>query len=137
MIGTELPRETLLAGVARGRAGSSADDAAALSEAILTSDNGPKRHCLEVALPSGATVRVAAQAKGAGMISPRFATMFCFLQTDAAIDAATLDLLTTVCVKRSFDRISVDGQLSTSDTVFVLASGASGVTVEPPRPTTS
>ena len=73
---------------------------------------------------------VAGQAKGAGMISPRFATMFCFLQTDAAIDAETLDLLTTVCVKRSFDRISVDGQLSTSDTVFVLAGGASGIRVE-------
>ena len=51
------------------------------------------------------------------MISPRHATMFCFVQTDAALDAETLDLLTGVCVKRSFDRISVDGQLSTSDTV--------------------
>src|SRR5205807_167179 len=59
------------------------------------------------------------------------ATMFCFLQTDAALSAATLDLLTTVCVKRSFDRISVDGQLSTSDTVFAMASGASGVAIDP------
>jgi glutamate N-acetyltransferase / amino-acid N-acetyltransferase len=65
------------------------------------------------------------------MISPRYATMFCFVQTDAAVDAQTLDLLTGVCVKRSFDRISVDGQLSTSDTVFAIASGASGVEVEP------
>jgi glutamate N-acetyltransferase/amino-acid N-acetyltransferase len=64
------------------------------------------------------------------MISPRHATMFCFVETDAALEAETLDLLTGVCVKRSFDRISVDGQLSTSDTVFVLASGASGVQVE-------
>src|SRR5204862_3522614 len=61
---------------------------------------------------------------------PRFATMFCFVQTDAAMSAETADLLTGVCVKRSFDRISVDGQLSTSDTVFVLANGASGVKVE-------
>jgi glutamate N-acetyltransferase / amino-acid N-acetyltransferase len=76
-------------------------------------------------------VRLSAQAKGAGMISPRFATMFCFIQTDAALDAETLDLLTGVCVKRSFDRISVDGQLSTSDTVVALANGASGVRVEP------
>ena len=53
------------------------------------------------------------------MISPRFATMFCFVQTDAALSAGTLDLLLGVTVKRSFDRISVDGQLSTSDTVFV------------------
>jgi glutamate N-acetyltransferase/amino-acid N-acetyltransferase len=128
VIGTELPRVPLLAGL-RAAAAQLGDEAGTLSEAILTSDNGPKRCCLEVALPSGATVRVAAQAKGAGMISPRYATMFCFLETDAALDAATLDLLTSVCVKRSFDRISVDGQLSTSDTVFVLASGASGVEV--------
>jgi glutamate N-acetyltransferase/amino-acid N-acetyltransferase len=65
------------------------------------------------------------------MISPRFATTFCFVQTDAAIARDTLDLLTTVTVKRSFDRISVDGQLSTSDTVFVLSGAASGVRVEP------
>jgi glutamate N-acetyltransferase/amino-acid N-acetyltransferase len=57
--------------------------------------------------------------------------MFCFVQTDAALEQETLDLLTGVCVKRSFDRISVDGQLSTSDTVFAMASGASGVTIEP------
>ncbi len=68
------------------------------------------------------------------MISPRHATMFCFIQTDAALDQATLDLLTGVCVKRSFDRISVDGQLSTSDTVVALANGASGVRVEPESP---
>jgi glutamate N-acetyltransferase/amino-acid N-acetyltransferase len=79
----------------------------------------------------GGRVRLAAQVKGAGMIQPRFATMFCFVQTDAEVTAETLDLLTGVCVKRSFDRISVDGQLSTSDSVFALAGGGSGVTVEP------
>jgi glutamate N-acetyltransferase/amino-acid N-acetyltransferase len=57
--------------------------------------------------------------------------MLCFLQTDAAMSAETLELLTGVTVKRSFDRITVDGQLSTSDTVFALAGGASGVRVEP------
>ncbi len=80
---------------------------------------------------SNGTVKLAAQAKGAGMIEPRYATMFCFIQTDARLRQETLDLLTGVCVKRSFDRISVDGQLSTSDTVFALANGGSGVTVEP------
>jgi glutamate N-acetyltransferase/amino-acid N-acetyltransferase len=106
------------------------DDSDGFSRAILTSDSGPKRACLAVRLEAG-TLRLAAQAKGAGMISPRFATMFCFIETDAALSAETLDLLTGVCVKRSFDRISVDGQLSTSDTVFALASGRSGVRVEP------
>jgi glutamate N-acetyltransferase/amino-acid N-acetyltransferase len=132
VIGTELPREPLLRGVAAACAGLG-PDAAAFSEAILTSDAGPKRACLEVELPAG-KVRLAAQAKGAGMISPRFATMFCFVQTDARVSADTLDLLTGVCVRRSFDRISVDGQLSTSDTVVALAGGASGVEVAPETP---
>jgi glutamate N-acetyltransferase/amino-acid N-acetyltransferase len=129
VIGHELPREKVLAGV-RDACAALDGDARAFSESILTSDSGPKRACLEVELRGG-RVRLAAQAKGAGMIEPRFATMFCFVQTDAALEQETLDLLTGVCVKRSFDRISVDGQLSTSDTVFALANGASGVAVEP------
>jgi glutamate N-acetyltransferase/amino-acid N-acetyltransferase len=115
---------------ARAACGALGPDADAFSQAILTSDKAPKRACLDVELPSG-RVRVAAQAKGAGMISPRFATMFCFLETDARLSSPTLDLLTGVCVRRSFDRISVDGQLSTSDSVFAIASGAAGVAVEP------
>ncbi len=129
VIGSELPREKLLNGV-RAACGVLGPEAAAFSEAILTTDRSPKRACLELELEGG-TVRLAAQAKGAGMISPRFATMFCFVETDAELSAETLDLLTGVTVKRSFDRISVDGQLSTSDTVFALANGASGVRVEP------
>jgi glutamate N-acetyltransferase / amino-acid N-acetyltransferase len=133
VIGLELPRDRVVSG-ARAACGALVGDSGDFSEAILTSDVGPKRASLEVALPSGGSVRLAAQAKGAGMISPRFATMFCFVQTDAGLDAETIDLLTGVCVKRSFDRISVDGQLSTSDTVFAVANGASGVTIEPQTP---
>jgi len=129
VIGRELPRDALLAG-AQACAETLGPDSEDFCQAILTTDKGPKRACLEVALPSGAVVRLAGQAKGAGMISPRFATMFCFVETDAAIEQETLDLLTGVCVKRSFDRISVDGQLSTSDTVIVFANGASGVRIE-------
>jgi glutamate N-acetyltransferase/amino-acid N-acetyltransferase len=129
LIGTELPRAPLLGGV-REAVSALGPDTDTFSRAILTSDRGPKRACLKVELPGGA-VTLSAQAKGAGMISPRFATMFCFVQTDAALSADTLDLLTGVTVKRSFNRISVDGQLSTSDTVFVLANGAAGVPVEP------
>jgi glutamate N-acetyltransferase / amino-acid N-acetyltransferase len=132
VIGHELPREKVLAGVGEA-SGALGPDAGSFSEAILTSDAGPKRAGLEVQLPGG-TVRLAAQAKGAGMISPRFATVLCFAETDADVSAETLDLLTGVCVKRSLDRISVDGQLSTSDSVFALASGASGVRVEPETP---
>lgn len=129
VIGSELPRDRVLAGI-DAAAAELGQESGRLAEAILTSDRAAKRACLEVDLPSG-RVRLAAQAKGVGMISPRFATMFCFIQTDARIDADTFDLLTGVCVKRSFDRISVDGQLSTSDTVFALANGRSGMAVEP------
>jgi glutamate N-acetyltransferase/amino-acid N-acetyltransferase len=133
VIGIPLPREVLLEGV-RKAAGALGTDTGGLCEAIMTTDRAPKRACLEVALPSGGSVRLAAQSKGAGMISPRFATMFCFVETDAEMEQETIELLTGVCVKRSFDRISVDGQLSTSDTVFALANGASGVRVEPESP---
>lgn len=129
VIGRELPRERLVEGIATAAA-RLRPDAADFAEAILTTDRGPKRAAVELALGSG-PVRVAAQAKGAGMISPHFATMLCFVETDAAVEPVTLDLLTDVCVKRSFDRISVDGQLSTNDAVFVLASGAAGVAIEP------
>src|SRR3712207_4920794 len=112
---------------ARGRLSDSADS---FAECIRTTDAFPKHAALDVALPGG-TVRLCAQAKGAGMISPRFATMLCFVETDAALAPETADLLLGVCVKRSFDRISVDGQLSTNDTVVLMASGASGVTIEP------
>jgi glutamate N-acetyltransferase/amino-acid N-acetyltransferase len=128
VIAAELPRDKVVAGT-RAAIDTLGDRADGLAEAIVTTDRWPKRACLEVTLSAG-TVGLAAQAKGAGMISPRHATMFCFVETDAALAPETLDLLTGVCVKRSFDRISVDGQLSTSDTVFVLANGASGVRVE-------
>jgi glutamate N-acetyltransferase/amino-acid N-acetyltransferase len=130
VIGRELPRDALLGG-ASSCADALGPDSDDFTRAILTTDKGPKRACLDVALPSGKTVRLAGQAKGAGMISPRFATMFCFVETDAELEQPTLDLLTGVCVKRSFDRISVDGQLSTSDTVIAFANGASGVRIDP------
>jgi glutamate N-acetyltransferase/amino-acid N-acetyltransferase len=100
----------------------------AFAKAIMTTDKFDKRAAVQVEL-SGGTVTITAQAKGAGMIQPRFATMLCFVQTDAVLPAETADLLLGVCVKRSFDRISVDGQLSTNDTVVLQASGASGVEV--------
>jgi glutamate N-acetyltransferase / amino-acid N-acetyltransferase len=129
VIGRNLPRDRVVEGV-RAAAGELGEDAGAFSDSILTTDRGPKRACLELSLPSG-TVRLAGQAKGGGMISPRLATMLCFVETDTELSAETADLLTGVTVKRSFDRISVDGQLSTNDSVFAMASGASGVRVEP------
>jgi glutamate N-acetyltransferase/amino-acid N-acetyltransferase len=116
----------LLAATRELRPDGDADAAAA----IMTTDAFEKRATLEVELSAG-KVLLSAQAKGAGMISPRYATMLCFVETDAALAAETADLLLGVTVKRSFDRISVDGQLSTNDTVVLLCSGASGVSVAP------
>ena len=130
VIGVPMPMDGVPRGILAARSELAADGDAAFWRAIATTDAFEKRLSLAVALPSG-TVRVSAQAKGAGMIQPGFATLLCFVQTDAVLTAATADLLLGVCVKRSFDRISVDGQLSTNDTALLMASGAGGVIVEP------
>jgi glutamate N-acetyltransferase/amino-acid N-acetyltransferase len=104
-------------------------DAVDFAQAIRTTDILDKQADLEVALPSG-RVRLSVQCKGAGMISPRFATMLCFAQTDAALHAGCANKLLGGAVRASFDRVSVDGQLSTNDTVVLMANGASGVLVE-------
>jgi glutamate N-acetyltransferase/amino-acid N-acetyltransferase len=125
-----LPVEKMLAGIldASGRLAREGDTD--FQQAIQTTDAFEKRANLEVELPSG-TVRLSAQCKGAGMISPRFATMFCFVETDAVLVPETAELLLGVCLKRSFDRCTVDGQLSTNDTAVLMCSGESGVEVAP------
>jgi glutamate N-acetyltransferase/amino-acid N-acetyltransferase len=130
VIGVPLDVDKVIKGILAARAELAPYGDDMFGEAIRTTDKFPKSASLDVALASG-TVRLTAQAKGAGMISPAFATMLCFVQTDAALAPETADLLLGVCVKRSFDRISVDGQLSTNDTAILMASGASGVRIEP------
>jgi glutamate N-acetyltransferase/amino-acid N-acetyltransferase len=129
-ISHQLPVDAVLKGIleARGRLSRGGDRE--FQRAIETTDAFEKRANLEVQLAAGA-VRLSAQCKGAGMISPRFATMLCFVETDAALAPDTADLLLGVCVKRSFDRASVDGQLSTNDTAILMCSGASGVQIAP------
>ena len=125
-----LPVDAMLKGILAANGELRREGDADFQQAIQTTDAFEKRACLEVEL-SGGPVRLSAQCKGAGMISPRFATMFCFVQTDAALQPATADLLLGVTVKRSFDRASVDGQLSTNDIAVLMCSGASGVKVAP------
>jgi glutamate N-acetyltransferase/amino-acid N-acetyltransferase len=130
VIGVLLPGERIAAAVpalAERLSPNGMDD---FAQAIKTTDALDKHVKLQVALPSGA-VSLSAACKGAGMISPQFATMLCFVQTDAALSAASVDSLLGAAVRRSFDRVSVDGQLSTNDTVILMASGDSGVHVEP------
>jgi len=133
VIGVPLPMDAVMRGVAGASRALRADGEADFAAAIQTTDAFEKRASLSVALGAG-TVTISAQAKGAGMISPRFATLLCFVQTDAVLLPQTCELLLGVTVKRSFERISVDGQLSTNDTVILQASGASGVHVEPETP---
>jgi len=125
-----LPVDGVLKGILQARSELDEKGDASFQQAIQTTDAFEKRANLQVELPSG-TVRLNAQCKGAGMISPMFATMLCFVQTDAALRPETAELLLGVCVKRSFDRASVDGQLSTNDTAILMCSGASGVQIEP------
>lgn len=129
-ISQHLPMGAMLQGILSASASLRADGDGDFQRAIQTTDSFQKRASLEVALPGG-SVRLSAQCKGAGMISPRFATMLCFLQTDAALHAESAELLLSVCVKRSFERTSVDGQLSTNDTVILMCSGESGVAIAP------
>jgi len=127
-ISHHLPVDAMLRGILDARPRLRDDGDGDFQQAIQTTDASEKRASLEVDLPSG-SVRLNAQCKGAGMISPLFATMLCFVETDAALGAETADLLLGVCVKRSFDRASVDGQLSTNDTAILMCSGSSGVSV--------
>jgi glutamate N-acetyltransferase/amino-acid N-acetyltransferase len=130
VIGVPMPMDLVTRGIAAASRELAADGDIAFAEAIRTTDAFAKRASLSVAL-GGGTVRLSAQAKGAGMISPGFATLLCFVQTDAVLSPETCDLLLGVTVKRSFERISVDGELSTNDTVILQASGESGVRIEP------
>ena len=127
LIGERLPMERLLAGVTsaidRLDAGEEAD--ASASRAIMTTDSVPKT--AEVTLPSG--VVVGGIAKGAGMLAPQLATMLVVLTTDADVDAATAEEALRGATRTTFDRVDSDACMSTNDTVILLASGASGVTL--------
>jgi len=121
--------------------GNSSNHAAQAVEAIMTSDTRPKQIAVEFKL-GGRTVRIGGICKGAGMIQPGMstngqrpaalsqgglhATMLCFITTDAAIEAKTLQAALQGAVAQSFNRITVDGDMSTNDTVLVLANGLAG-----------
>jgi glutamate N-acetyltransferase/amino-acid N-acetyltransferase len=94
-------------------------------EAIMTTDSFPKLSRFE-GKAGGKSYKVVGMAKGAGMIMPDLATMLCFVLTDIAVDSTRLNEALRWGVERTFNRISVDGDMSTNDTVFVLANGAAG-----------
>jgi glutamate N-acetyltransferase / amino-acid N-acetyltransferase len=109
-------------------------DASAVARAIMTTDTVPKTVVVRSEL-SGKPVHIAGIAKGSGMIHPRMATMLSFITTDAAIHPRMLQSMLAEAVEESFNRVSVDGDTSTNDTVLLLASSASGASVRPGNPT--
>ncbi len=119
VIGVPMDMDLILSGI-DGLAGSlSAEGGVSFSDAIMTTDQWPKQCSVTLG-----GVTMSAQAKGAGMIEPGFATMLCFVQTDAVIEDP--DVLLRAGVGESFERITVDGQMSTNDTVLLQSSGLSG-----------
>ncbi len=125
IIGEQLPRATVLAGVDKAAAELAAtpEAGAAAATAVLTTDTHAKQ-----AHVSAEGFSVGGFAKGAGMLAPAMATMLVVLTTDAVADAAMCDAALRTAVAATFDRLDVDGGTSTNDTVLLLASGASGVT---------
>jgi glutamate N-acetyltransferase/amino-acid N-acetyltransferase len=119
MIGVPLPIDAVLGGIGEAAAGISGAGGMSFSEAILTTDRWPKSCTVRAG-----GVTLSAQAKGAGMMMPGFATMLCFVQTDAVVPDP--DAALRAAAAASFERISVDGQMSTNDTVVLQASGTAG-----------
>lgn len=124
VIGHPLPIEKVMVGIetAWEHLGDSHDDFMAAANAILTTDNGPKTATKQFAV-DGNTLRVAAMAKGAGMIGPNMATMLAVITTDARIDPDTAQALIRRVADRSFNNISVEGHTSTNDGLIMIASG--------------
>lgn len=122
VIGVNLPMDKLEAGIKDAVANLSADGSGNAGRAIITTDTHSKSVTCEFEL-SGKTVRMGAIAKGSGMIRPNMATMLCYITTDIAIDQALLQKAVSGCVEKSFNMISVDGDMSTNDMVIVLANG--------------
>jgi glutamate N-acetyltransferase/amino-acid N-acetyltransferase len=142
-IGVNMPMDNIRAGILEAAMllGTAAENGDHAAEAIMTSDSRPKQIAIEFKL-DGKAVRIGGICKGAGMIQPGMsptgarpatlphgglhATMLCFITTDAAIDAKILQAALNEAVAHSFNRITVDGDMSTNDTVLVLANGLAG-----------
>ena len=122
VIGQPLPMDKIRAGLPKLVKGLSPQGGRLAAEAIMTTDTRPKEAALRFDL-AGRPVTIGGIAKGVGMLEPHMATMFCFITTDAAVARGALDPMLKRAVDRSFNRITVDSDTSTSDTVAVIANG--------------
>ena len=127
VIGRRLPMDRLLGGMraAVGQLGRTAEHGLAAEKAVMTTDTKPKQACATVTI-GGKKVTVGGMSKGSGMIEPNMATMLGFITTDAAISPAMLKRALALAIAKSFNRLVVDGDESTNDSVFLLASGKAG-----------
>ena len=130
VIGVPLPMDRIAMGIDGCLAALSSTGSEDAAVAIMTTDTKKKEVAVELALETG-TIRIGAIAKGSGMIAPNMGTMFCLITTDATLEAAPLSDLIHRAVDLSFNQICVDNDTSTSDSVIVLANGASGVLLQP------
>lgn len=134
VIGQLLPMDVMLPGVKAAAAALSTAGGADAARAIMTTDTVAKTCAVELEL-GGKLVRIGGMAKGSGMIAPDMATMLSVITTDAAVSPELLRALLGRAVQRSFNCITVDGDMSTNDTLILLANGASGsAPLESPGP---
>jgi glutamate N-acetyltransferase/amino-acid N-acetyltransferase len=136
VIGVQLPMDKIRAGVPLAAQSLSDDGLYAAAHGIMTTDTVPKIAYDEIAVPKpdkgpGKVARFAGIAKGSGMIHPNMATMLSVVMTDAVVSAEVLKKALDVATRKSFNRISVDGDTSTNDTLLVIANGASGLEPTP------
>lgn len=132
VIGQAMPIETIAAGVPELAAVLSPDGLDDFAEAIMTTDLVPKVVSVRGEM-GGTAYTLAGVAKGSGMIRPDMATMLCFVVTDLDVSPALLQEMLGISVDRSFNRITVDGDTSTNDTVLLMAGGRSGAAVRSPQ----
>jgi glutamate N-acetyltransferase / amino-acid N-acetyltransferase len=128
IIGQHLPMDKIEAGIAEAVAALSMDGGEVAAEAIMTTDTRPKKIAVEAEI-GGATVRIGGMCKGVGMIAPNMATMLAFITTDARITPRGLRQCLAKSVGISFNCVTVDGDMSTNDSVFILANGAAENTI--------
>ena len=129
VIGVQLPMDVVSEGIRAAAERLSPTGGEAAAKAIMTTDTQPKHQAIEVEL-SGGKVTLGGMVKGAGMIHPNMATMLGLITTDAAVPAGPLQAMLLAAANKSFNRISIDGDTSTNDTVLMLANGASGVSLQ-------
>ena len=130
VIGVPLPIasiENSMGALGNSLRGDAAGHSAAL-EAIMTTDTRAKEFSVEIDI-NGIPVRIGGMAKGSGMLHPNMATMLCFITTDVAISRELLEAALRRAVRRSFNRLTVDGDTSTNDSVIIMANGASGAAI--------